>query len=124
MWFEGIAWAQNAAASAAGSSPDFFQQLLAGPIPLLVMIGAVMYFMIIRPQTQKASEHARMLRDLKKNDEVVTTGGIIGRVTELGEKVVTVEIASNVRVRIERAQIAALSAYGKTPAASKKDKGE
>ncbi len=124
MWFEGIAWAQNAAAPAAGSSPDFFQQLLAGPIPLLVMIGAVMYFMIIRPQSQKASEHARMLRELKKNDEVVTTGGIIGRVTELGEKVVTVEIAPNVRVRIERPQIASLSSYGKTPAASKKDKGD
>jgi preprotein translocase subunit YajC len=122
MWFEGIAWAQSAAPAAA--SPDFFQQLISGPLPLLVMIGAVMYFMIIRPQSQKASEHAKMLRELKKNDEVVTTGGIIGRVTELGEKVVTVEIAPNVRVRIERPQIASLSAYGKAPAASKKDKGD
>ncbi len=124
MWFEGIAWAQSAAAPAAGASPDFFQQLLAGPIPLLVMIGAVMYFMIIRPQSQKASEHAKMLRELKRNDEVVTTGGIIGRITELGDKVVTVEIAPNVRVRVERPQIASLSAHGKAPAPSKKDKGD
>jgi len=61
-----------------------------------------------------------MLKDLKRNDEVVTTGGIVGRITDLGEKLVTVEIAPNVRVRVERPQIASISSYGKTP--GKKDK--
>ena len=61
-----------------------------------------------------------MLKDLKRNDEVVTTGGIVGRITELGEKLVTVEIAPNVRVRVERPQIASISSYGKAP--GKKDK--
>ena len=61
-----------------------------------------------------------MLKELKRNDEVVTTGGIVGRITDLGEKLVTVEIAPNVRVRVERAQIASISSYGKAP--GKKDK--
>ena len=87
----------------------------------LALIFVVFYFLIIRPQTQKASEHTKMLGALKKNDEVVTTGGIIGRITELGDKVVTLEVAPNVKVRIERAQVAGPSPYGKTPAAAKKE---
>ncbi len=117
MWFEGIAWAQSAGPSAQTGEQVIYTTV----IPLALLFG-IFYFMLIRPQTKKASEHAKMLRELKRNDEVVTTGGIIGRVTELGEKVVTLEIASNVRVRVERAQVASISAYGKAP--SKKDKGD
>ena len=72
----------------------------------IVGIIAIFYFLIIRPQTQKASEHTKMLGALKKNDEIVTTGGLIGRITELGDKVVTVEVAPNVKVKVERAQVA------------------
>ena len=54
-----------------------------------------------------------MLAALKRNDEVVTTGGLLGKVIELGDKVVTLEIAPNVRVRVERSQITAISSYGK-----------
>ncbi|SRR5579885_254670 len=115
MLFEGIAWAQAAAGSAQGSEASTLIQM--API---VGVIAIFYFLLIRPQTQKAKEHAKMLKDLKRNDEVVTTGGIVGRITELGEKIVTLEIAPNVRVRVERPQIASLSTYGKTP--SKKDK--
>ena len=81
----------------------------------IVGIIAIFYFLIIRPQTQKASEHTKMLGGLKKNDEVITNGGMIGRITDLGDKVVTLEVAPNVRVRIERAQVMGLSTYGKTP---------
>jgi preprotein translocase subunit YajC len=116
MWFEGIAWAQSAAPAQTGE-----QVIYTTVIPLALLFG-IFYFMLIRPQTKKASDHARMLRELKRNDEVVTTGGIIGRVTELGDKVVTLEIAQNVRVRVERPQIASVSTYGKAP--GKKDKGE
>jgi preprotein translocase subunit YajC len=117
MWFEGIAWAQSAAASAQTG-----EQVIYTTVVPLALLFAIFYFMLIRPQTKKASEHAKMLRELKRNDEVVTTGGIIGRVTELGEKVVTLEIAPNVRVRVERPQIASISAHGKAP--GKKDKGD
>jgi preprotein translocase subunit YajC len=118
MFFEGIALAQQAANAQGGTQEVLFTTV----IPLALLFG-IFYFLIIRPQTKKAAEHARMVSSLKRNDEVVTTGGLIGRVTEIGDRVLVVEIAPNVRVRVERSQIAALSSYGKTPA-SKKDKGE
>jgi preprotein translocase subunit YajC len=112
MWslFEGTAWAQSVAAGAQASEYGTLIQM--API---VGIIAIFYFLIIRPQTQKASQHTKMLGALKKNDEVVTTGGLIGRITDLGDKVATLEIAPNVRVKVERTQVAGLSAYGKTP---------
>ena len=114
MLFEGTAWAQAAGAQQGSEASTLLQM---API---VGVIAIFYFLLIRPQTQKAKEHAKMLKDLKRNDEVVTTGGIVGRITDLGEKLVTVEIAPNVRVRVERPQIASISSYGKAP--GKKDK--
>jgi len=113
MWwlFEGTAWAQGVASGTQGSEYGTLIQM--API---VGIIAIFYFLIIRPQTQKASEHTKMLGGLKRNDEVVTTGGMIGRITELGDKVVVLEVAPNVKVRIERAQVAGLSTYGKAAA--------
>lgn len=118
MLFEGIAWADTAAAPQGG----LFDQLLTNPVVPLVLVVAVFYFVILRPQTQRASEHSKMIKGLKRNDEVVTTGGLIGRIHELSENLVTLEIAPNVRVRVERSQVTAISNYGKTPA--KKDKAE
>ena len=83
-----------------------------------MLLFGIFYFLLIRPQTQKASSSTKMLEELKRNDEVVTTGGLIGTDRELGDRVVTLEIAHNVRVRVERTQVAALSTYGKT---AKKD---
>ena len=122
MLFEGTAWAQAAAANPA-DAPSFVQQLMTGPGPIMALVVAVMYFLVFRPQNKKAQEQAKMLSALKRNDEVVTTGGIIGRIHEVGDKVLTLEIAPNVRVRVERSQITAISSYGKPPA-SKKEKAE
>ncbi len=119
MFFEGVAWAQQAAGSAQAGG----EQVLFTTVVPLALLFAIFYFLIIRPQTKKASEHSQMLAALKRNDEVITTGGLIGRIHELGDKVVTLEIAPNVRVRVERPQIASLSSYGKT-AVAKKEKGE
>lgn len=93
------AWAQGAGS---GGAPGF--------IPLLpyVLIIGVIYLMLIRPQQQKAKEHRQMLDNLKRNDEVITNGGLYGKVVTLGDDVVTVEIAPNVRVRISRAQISSV----------------
>ncbi|MDB5108856.1 MAG: yajC [Candidatus Binatus sp.] len=112
MFFEGTAWAQ-AAASPGGEYAGIIQM---API---VAVVAVFWFLVIRPQTQKSKEHAKMLAELKRNDEVVTTGGLIGRIVELGDAVATLELAPNVRVRVDRTQIASLSTFGKT--SSKKD---
>jgi preprotein translocase subunit YajC len=108
MWLEGIAYAQTAAKGAGAGEQVMFTTV----IPL-VFLFAIFYFLLIRPQTRKAADLQKMLAALKRNDEVVTTGGLIGKIVELREKTVTLEIAPNVRVMVERAQIAALSPYGK-----------
>ncbi len=117
MLFEGTAWAQ-AAAGAPTDNPSFVQQLMTGPGPIMALVVAVMYFLVFRPQNKKAQEQAKMLSTLKRNDEVVTTGGIIGRIQDVGDKVLTLEIAPNVRVRVERSQISGISSY---KASAKKD---
>ena len=82
-----------------------------GPGPLVtilpfILIFVIMYFMVIRPQQKKAKQHQEMLNKLKRNDEVMTSGGIYGKVIDLKETVVTLEVAPNVRVRVHRPQIA------------------
>ena len=112
MWFEGIAWADAAAAAPAAGRQGLFDQHVEQPVVPLVLVVAVFYFLIIRPQTQR-TEHQKLVKGLKRNDEVVTNGGIVGRVAEMDDNLVTLEIAPNVRVRIERAEIKGLSSYGK-----------
>ena len=83
---------------------------LGGPGPMMtifpfILIFIIMYFMVIRPQQKKTKEHREMLAKLKKNDEVMTSGGIYGKVIDLKETVVTLEVAPNVRIRVHRPQI-------------------
>ena len=78
----------------------------------LILIFVVFYFLLIRPQQQKAKEHREMLANLKRNDEVITSGGLYGKVVALSDRVVTLEIAPNIKVRIDRPQIASLAKAG------------
>jgi preprotein translocase subunit YajC len=78
----------------------------------LVLIFVVFYFLLIRPQTKKAKEHRDMVAKLAAGDEVVTTGGILGRIAEAGETFVTLEIASGVSIRVQRFQVAQLMPKG------------
>jgi len=107
------AWAQ----AAPGDAPSALIQF--API---ILIFVVMYFLVIRPQQQKARDHRQMLDNLKKNDEVITAGGLYGKVVQLSDRVVTLEIAPNVRVRVDRPQIAALAASAATGDSKEKDK--
>jgi len=109
-----VAWAQG---SAAGGAPPALVQLLP-----FVLLFAVFYFLIIRPQQLKQKEHRVMLANLKRNDQVVTSGGLYGRVMALTDDVVTLEIASNVQVRVARAQIASVAAAKPTATTNDKDK--
>ncbi|MBC7656812.1 MAG: preprotein translocase subunit YajC [Frankiaceae bacterium] len=77
----------------------------------LVFIG-VMFFLMIRPQMKRAKEHRELVAKLAKGDEVITTGGIAGRVEDLGDAFVTVEIADNVRAKLQRAAIVAVLPKG------------
>ena len=80
----------------------------------LVLVFIIFYFLLIRPQQKKSKEHQQMLGKLKKNDEVMTSGGIYGKVTALTDNIVTIEVAPNVRVRVNRPQISAVLTGDKT----------
>ena len=85
------------------------------PMSLLVMMVlffAVFYFMAIRPQMKKAKEHRTLLSGLSKGDEVLTNGGVAGRIEDLGESFVTVEIADGVKVKIQKNAISAVLPKG------------
>jgi preprotein translocase subunit YajC len=91
-------------AQAVGGAPsnDFIVSLMP-----LVLIFAVFYFLMIRPQQTKMKQHRDMIENLKRGDQVVTGGGILGKVTkvEAGDAMVIVEIAPNVQVRVSRSTI-------------------
>ncbi|MFZ7110284.1 MAG: preprotein translocase subunit YajC [Desulfatiglandales bacterium] len=73
-------------------------------VPIIIMF-AIFYFLLIRPQQKKAKQHRALLSSIKKGDKVVSSGGLHGIVTGLTDDVVTVEIAPKVRVKISRASI-------------------
>ena len=97
-------------AFAQGAVPSTGSQIT----PLLVMVGfiVIFYFMAIRPQQKKAKEHQALVSKLAAGDEVVTTGGLLGRVTDVGEHFVTIEIAEGVRVKVQKFQVSALMPKG------------
>ena len=94
------AFAQTAPAAAAGSTESTLYSLL----PLVLMF-VVLYFIMIRPQMKKQKEHRAMVEALAKGDEVVTAGGLLGRVNSLNENFVGVEIAAGVEVQLQRQAI-------------------
>ena len=83
-----------------------------GQILILVVFVAIFYFMLIRPQQKRQKELHAMLSKLANGDEVVTSGGILGRITDVGESFVTLEVADGVRIRVQRAQISQLMPKG------------
>ncbi|KAB8318187.1 preprotein translocase subunit YajC [Tolypothrix campylonemoides VB511288] len=91
----------HAQAAAPAGAPGVGMSLIF-PIALI----AIMYFLMIRPQMKRQKEHRAMLDKLGRGDEVITSGGIAGTVSELGENFVTVEIADNVRIRVQKGAIA------------------
>ena len=74
-------------------------------VGMFAILGVMFYFLLIRPQQKKVKDHQAMLGQLKKNDEVMTSGGIYGKVVALADTVVTLEVAPNVRIRVNRPQI-------------------
>ena len=87
-------------AQAAGDGMGGFGSLLP-----LVLIFVVFYFLLIRPQQKKAKAHREMLNVLRRGDRIVTSGGLIGKITRVTENELTVEIADDVRVRVARGMI-------------------
>jgi preprotein translocase subunit YajC len=95
--------APGGAAGGAGGGMAAFQQI----IPLVFMF-AIFYFLLIRPQQKKAKEHKALLEAMKKGDNVITAGGVHGKVTAVDSEIVTLEIANNVNIKITKSYIAAI----------------
>ncbi|OGI47037.1 MAG: preprotein translocase subunit YajC [Candidatus Muproteobacteria bacterium RIFCSPHIGHO2_01_FULL_65_16] len=76
-----------------------------GQLLPIVLLFVVIYFLMIRPQTKRAKEHKAMVAALAKGDEVVTTGGALGKITGLGDSFVTLEVAQGVEIKIQRQAI-------------------
>lgn len=76
-------------------------------IPLILMF-VIFYFLLIRPQQKKSKDHRSMISDLKNGDRIVTSGGIHGRITSIGDDTLTIEIADRVRVKLNRTNVSAL----------------
>ena len=92
-FFISAAHAQDAAASQGDP--------LGALLPLIILF-VIFYFLLIRPQQKRAKEHKNMVAELAKGDEVLTNGGLIGKVTDTGEEFLTVEIAEGVQVKVQR----------------------
>ena len=88
----------TAYAQAAGGSAE--QQLI-GFLPIILMF-VVLYFLMIRPQMKRAKEHKTMIEALQKGDEVVTAGGLLGRISRISDGYVTLEIADRVEIQVQR----------------------
>ncbi len=97
--FISSAFAQTAPAAAAGGD---MMSSLASMLPLLLMF-VVLYFVMIRPQMKKQKEHRAMIEALAKGDEVVTAGGLLGRVSKIGDGFISVELAEGDEVQMQRA---------------------
>jgi preprotein translocase subunit YajC len=98
------AWAQ---AAPAGGEPSLIGTLL---FPILLIV--VFYFLLIRPQTKRAKEHKQMVEALKKGDEIVTGGGVLGRVTEIGNNFVQLEVAEGIQLKVQKGAVASLMPKG------------
>ncbi|MGV6859264.1 MAG: preprotein translocase subunit YajC [bacterium] len=97
-------------ALAAGEAPP-----PGGGLEFLIMIGiffAIMYFMIIRPQSKRAKEHKALIDGLSKGNEVITNGGLLGKVSALDESFVTLKLNEGVEVQVQRQAIAAVMPKG------------
>ena len=99
----------DAMAQAPGGAPP------GGGLSMFVMMGlfvVIFYFLLIRPQQKKQKEHQAMLGKLAAGDEVVTTGGILGRIVEISDNFITLEISEGVRIKVQRFHVTSLVPKG------------
>lgn len=103
MMFINNAYADAAAPAQSAGFMEF--------LPLIVLV-AVFYFLVLRPQSKRAKEHKSMVEALQHGDEVVTTGGAVGRISKVYGEYVGVELAENVEVTVQKAAIQAMLPKG------------
>ena len=99
--FISSAFAQSAPAAAAGGD---LQSTLMSMLPLVLMF-VVLYFVMIRPQMKKQKEHKAMIDALAKGDEVVTVGGMLGKVSKMGDSHIGLEVSNGVELQVQRSAV-------------------
>ncbi len=99
--------------AAAAGGGDMFVGLLP-----LIIIFVLFYFLLIRPQMKRQKEHRQMVENLSTDDEIITAGGVLGRIIEVGEQFVTVEVADGVQLKVQRHTIGAIMPKGTFRSAS------
>lgn len=104
----GLAFAMGSAPGGAAGAPASGGMAAFSQIMPLVFMFAIFYFLLIRPQQKKAKEHKALLDAMKKGDNVITAGGVHGKITDVENDTVTLEIASNVNVKIIKSYIASI----------------
>jgi preprotein translocase subunit YajC len=97
----------NAYAQAAGGGDPG----LIGFLPIVLMF-VLLYFLMIRPQMKRAKEQKQMIEALQKGDEVITSGGVVGRISKMGDAYITVEIAANTEISVQRTAVQTLLPKG------------
>ncbi len=101
----------NAFAQAAPAAAQDPLSSITGILPLIFMF-VVLWFLMIRPQMKRAKEHKALLEGLQKNDEVLTQGGIVGNVVSISDAYVTVEVATNTQIIVQKQAIGAVLPKG------------
>lgn len=105
-------FAEGAPAAASTSDP------MTGMLFFVGMI-VIFYFLLIRPQQKRTKEHRKMVEAIGKGDEIVTNGGVLGKIVEVGEQYLTIEIASNVQIKLQRTAISTVLPKGSLGAVEK-----
>lgn len=82
-----------------------------GLLPIILMF-VLLYFLMIRPQMKRAKETKQMIEALQKGDEVITSGGVVGRITKLGDAYLSLEIAPNIEINVQKAAVQVLLPKG------------
>ena len=103
LWIQS-AWAE--AAPVATNDTGFINLIM------MVLLFVVFYFLLIRPQQKRVKEHKQMVESLAKGDEVVTNGGLLGRITNLGDNFIMLEIAPNLEIKVQRHAVASVMPKG------------
>ncbi|PPU77317.1 MULTISPECIES: preprotein translocase subunit YajC [Xanthomonas] len=108
--------AAQAQAAGGAAAPGSVGGLSTFALPIILI--AVMYFLMIRPQMKRQKEHKALLDKLARGDEVITSGGVAGVITDIGENFITVEVADNVRIRVQRSAVGHVLPKGTLKSAS------
>lgn len=100
-----LAHAQAGGGGAAGGSAIY-------SIGMIVVFFAIMFFLVIRPQMKRQKEHKKLIESLSKGSEIVTAGGVAGRIREVGENFLVVEVAKDVEIRVQKSSVTSVVPKG------------